>query len=89
MTHDRPYRRAISVPKAVSELWLEAGRQFDRALVPLPVVEVERDDDRATLDLPPSGPAGDWLSERAVRHRILTGARFGLYSQLSRTVVDN
>jgi putative two-component system response regulator len=54
MTHDRPYRRAISVPKAISELWAEAGHQFDRALVPLLVVELERHDDRASLELPPS-----------------------------------
>jgi putative two-component system response regulator len=54
MTHDRPYRRAMPVPKAISELWLDAGRQFDRALVPLLVEEVERHDDRASLDLPPS-----------------------------------
>jgi putative two-component system response regulator len=54
MTHDRPYRRAISVPKAISELWREASHQFDRALVPLLVVELERHDDRAALELPPS-----------------------------------
>ena len=54
MTHDRPYRRAISVPKAVSELWHEAGHQVDRSLVPLLVAELERHDDRALLELPPS-----------------------------------
>src|SRR6266508_4277138 len=54
MTHDRPYRRATSVPKAITELWREAGHQFDRALVPLLVVELERHDDRALLELPPS-----------------------------------
>jgi putative two-component system response regulator len=54
MTHDRPYRRAISVPQAVSELWREAGLQVDRTLVPLLVAELERHDDRAMLELPPS-----------------------------------
>ena len=54
MTHDRPYRQAISVAKAVSELWREAGRQFDRALVPLLVVELDRHVDRSSLELPPS-----------------------------------
>jgi putative two-component system response regulator len=54
MTHDRPYRRALSVPNAVSELWREAGHQVDRALVPLLVAELERHDDRAMLELPPS-----------------------------------
>jgi putative two-component system response regulator len=54
MTHDRPYRQATSVPKAITELWREAGHQFDRALLPLLVAELERDDDRAQLELPPS-----------------------------------
>lgn len=55
MTHDRPYRRAMSVPKAITELWREAGHQVDRALVPLLVSELERHDDGgASLELPPS-----------------------------------
>jgi putative two-component system response regulator len=54
MTHDRPYRRATTVPNAITELWREAGYQFDRALLPLLVAELERHDDRAQLELPPS-----------------------------------
>ena len=54
MTHDRPYRSALSTPVAVGELWREAGRQFDRALVPLLVVELERDNEGVGTDLPPS-----------------------------------
>ncbi|HEU0237347.1 MAG TPA: HD domain-containing phosphohydrolase [Candidatus Limnocylindrales bacterium] len=54
MTHDRPYRAALAAPVAIAELWREAGRQFDRALVPILVVELDRDDTRRSLDLPPS-----------------------------------
>jgi putative two-component system response regulator len=54
MTHDRPYRRAQSVELAIGELWREAGFQFDRALVPLFVLEIERDDARPMSELPPS-----------------------------------
>ena len=53
MTHDRPYRRAMSVDHALRELWSEAGTQFDRALVPLFVLELGHDDARLS-DLPPS-----------------------------------
>ena len=45
MTHDRPYRRAMPIALAVNELWRESGGQFDRALVPLFVMELERDRD--------------------------------------------
>ena len=54
MTHDRPYRRAQPVDHAIRELWRESGTQFDRALVPLFVLELERDDARTLPDLPPS-----------------------------------
>jgi putative two-component system response regulator len=54
MTHDRPYRRAIPAALAVSELWREAGGQFDRALVPLFVLELERDGEAFSSELPPS-----------------------------------
>ena len=54
MTHDRPYRRAQSVDHAVSELWRELGTQFDRALVPLFVLELERSETRPLPELPPS-----------------------------------
>jgi putative two-component system response regulator len=54
MTHDRPYRRALPTAVAVNELWREAGGQFDRALVPLFVMELERDDTRVSPELPPS-----------------------------------
>ena len=54
MTHDRPYRRAMPIALAVNELWREAGGQFDRALVPLFVLELERDRERISAELPPS-----------------------------------
>lgn len=54
MTPDRPYRGAQPVDHAVRELWRESGSQFDRALVPLFVLELERDDGRPPADLPPS-----------------------------------
>jgi putative two-component system response regulator len=54
MTHDRPYRRALSVDHAVHELWTEAGTQFDRALVPLFALELGRDETRPLTELPPS-----------------------------------
>ncbi len=54
MTHDRPYRRAQPIDHAVRELWRESGTQFDRALVPLFVLELERDEARPLPDLPPS-----------------------------------
>jgi putative two-component system response regulator len=54
MTHDRPYRRAAPTPLAVNELWREAGGQFDRALVPLLVIELERDGETNPSELPPS-----------------------------------
>ena len=54
MTHDRPYRRALATPVAVNELWRESGAQFDRALVPLFVMELERDAERVSSELPPS-----------------------------------
>jgi putative two-component system response regulator len=54
MTHDRPYRHALPVADAVSELWLEAGQQFDRALIPLLIVQLERDGDGTSVELPPS-----------------------------------
>jgi putative two-component system response regulator len=54
MTHDRPYRRGMPVAVAVNELWRESGGQFDRALVPLFVMELERDQDVISAELPPS-----------------------------------
>jgi putative two-component system response regulator len=54
MTHDRSYRRAQSIDHAVRELWSEAGTQFDRALVPLFVLELDRDSERLIPELPPS-----------------------------------
>jgi putative two-component system response regulator len=54
MTHDRPYRRAMPAALAVNELWRESGGQFDRALVPLFVLELERDREVTLADLPPS-----------------------------------
>jgi putative two-component system response regulator len=54
MTHDRPYRRALPVPVAVNELWQESGSQFDRALVPMFVMELEREHGRVSSELPPS-----------------------------------
>jgi putative two-component system response regulator len=54
MTHDRPYRRAMPVPVAINELWREAGGQFDRALVPLFVMELERGGETISAELPPS-----------------------------------
>jgi cyclic di-GMP phosphodiesterase len=54
MTHDRPYRRALSVDHALRELWSESGTQFDRALVPLFALELGQDDERLLPDLPPS-----------------------------------
>lgn len=54
MTHDRPYRRALPVPVAINELWRESGSQFDRALVPMFVMELERENGRVSSELPPS-----------------------------------
>jgi putative two-component system response regulator len=54
MTHDRPYRRAMPTALAVHELWRESGGQFDRALVPLFVIELERDGEAVSSELPPS-----------------------------------
>lgn len=54
MTHDRPYRRALPVPVAINELWRESGSQFDRALVPMFVMELERETGRVSSELPPS-----------------------------------
>jgi putative two-component system response regulator len=54
MTHDRPYRRGMPAALAVNELWREAGGQFDRALVPLFVLELERDAEVVAAELPPS-----------------------------------
>lgn len=54
MTHDRPYRRAMPTALAVNELWREAGGQFDRALVPIFVIELERDAAIISSELPPS-----------------------------------
>jgi putative two-component system response regulator len=54
MTHDRPYRRAMPTALAVNELWREAGAQFDRALVPIFVMELERDGTVISSELPPS-----------------------------------
>ncbi len=54
MTHDRPYRRGMPIALAVNELWREAGGQFDRALVPLFVMELERDAKTVSSELPPS-----------------------------------
>ena len=54
MTHDRPYRRAMPTALAVNELWREAGGQFDRALVPIFVMELERDRGLVSSELPPS-----------------------------------
>ncbi len=34
MTHDQPYKRAVSVDEALNELRLKAGIQFDPVLVP-------------------------------------------------------
>jgi hypothetical protein len=39
---------------AVNELWREAGGQFDRALVPIFVMELERDGAVISSELPPS-----------------------------------
>ncbi|MEX1170032.1 MAG: HD domain-containing phosphohydrolase [Chloroflexota bacterium] len=54
MTHDRPYRRAMPTALAVNELRREAGVQFDRALVPIFVMELERDGEKISSELPPS-----------------------------------
>jgi putative two-component system response regulator len=54
MTHDRPYRRGMPNALALNELWRESGTQFDRALVPLFVMELERDREAISADLPPS-----------------------------------
>jgi putative two-component system response regulator len=54
MTHDRPYRRAMPTEVAVNELWRESGGQFDRALVPLFVIELERNGEIVSPELPPS-----------------------------------
>lgn len=54
MTHDRPYRRGMPAAVAVNELWRESGGQFDRALVPLFVMELERDTEVISTELPPS-----------------------------------
>jgi response regulator RpfG family c-di-GMP phosphodiesterase len=54
MTHDRPYRRAMPTALAVNELRREAGGQFDRALVPTFVIELERDAAVILSELPPS-----------------------------------
>jgi putative two-component system response regulator len=54
MTHDRPYRRAMPTAVAVNELWREAGGQFDRALVPILVLELERNGTVISSELPPS-----------------------------------
>jgi putative two-component system response regulator len=54
MTHDRPYRRGMPAAVAVNELWRESGGQFDRALVPLFVMELERDAEAVSTELPPS-----------------------------------
>jgi HD-GYP domain-containing protein (c-di-GMP phosphodiesterase class II) len=54
MTHDRPYRRGMPADVAVNELWRESGGQFDRALVPLFVLELERDSEVVSVELPPS-----------------------------------
>jgi len=54
MTHDRPYRRGMPTALAVNELWRESGGQFDRALVPLFVMELERDREAISAELPPS-----------------------------------
>ena len=39
---------------AVNELWREAGGRFDRALVPIFVLELERDGMAISTELPPS-----------------------------------
>jgi hypothetical protein len=39
---------------AINELWRESGGQFDRGLVPLFVMELERDLDAIAAALPPS-----------------------------------
>jgi len=39
---------------AVNELWRESGGQFDRALVPLFVLELERDSEVVSAELPAS-----------------------------------
>ena len=54
MTHDRPYRRGMQPALAVNELWRESGGQFDRALVPLFVLELEREAEKVTTEQPPS-----------------------------------
>ncbi len=54
MTHDRPYRQAISVDEAVDELWREAGHQLDRGLVPLFVDVLEDHNGHPAAELPPS-----------------------------------
>ena len=53
MTHDRPYRRAMPMALAINELWRESGGQFDRALVPLFVIELDRDGEKISAELPP------------------------------------
>ena len=44
----------MPIALAVNELWREAGGQFDRALVPLFVMELERDAKTVSSELPPS-----------------------------------
>ncbi len=46
MTSDRPYRTAKQIRDAVDELWIEAGRQFDPALVPVFVRALDGSGDR-------------------------------------------
>lgn len=53
MTHDRPFRRALSADHALRELWSEAGTQLDRDLVPLFALEPGHDDTRLLSDKPP------------------------------------
>ena len=49
--HDRPYRPARGIPEALDEIRLEAGAQFDPALVRLFIPVVERD----LPDMPDAG----------------------------------
>ncbi len=46
MTHDRPYRRALTTEQALEELRREAGRQFDRDLARLFIDELAGVPDR-------------------------------------------